>query len=62
MGIFNMIIVIPMMIESLTIPLIYRPLLNGDPRHVLMLAGLLMIAGAVATVRVKSKVPASSIG
>ena len=62
MGIFNMFIVIPMMIESLTIPLIYRPLLNGDPRHVLILAGLLMIAGAVATVRVKTKLPASSIG
>ena len=52
MGIFNMFIVIPMLIESVTLPLIYRPLLGGDPRHVLMLAGGLMLAGAVATLRV----------
>ncbi|MBW6522783.1 MFS transporter [Sphingomonas sp. RHCKR47] len=52
MGIFNMFIVIPMMVESLTIPLIYRPLLGGDARHVLLLAGALMIAGAAATMRV----------
>jgi maltose/moltooligosaccharide transporter len=30
-------------------PLIYRPLLAGDPRNVLFLAGVLMLAGALAT-------------
>lgn len=54
MGIFNMFIVIPMMIESVTIPLIYEPLLRGDPRHVLLLGGALMLLGAAATVRVSS--------
>ena len=54
MGIFNMFIVIPMLIETLTMPLIYRPLLGGDPRHALALAGVLMLAGAVATLRVRS--------
>lgn len=53
MGIFNMFIVIPMLIESLTMPLIYRPLLGGDPRNVLYLAGVLMLAAAVATLRVR---------
>ena len=52
MGIFNMFIVIPMLIETLTMPLIYRPLLAGDPRHALALAGSLMLAGALATLRV----------
>jgi maltose/moltooligosaccharide transporter len=52
MGIFNMFIVIPMIIESVTMPLMYRPMLAGDPRHVLMLAGLLMLAAAVATLRI----------
>ena len=52
MGIFNMFIVIPMLIETLTMPLIYRPLLAGDPRHALALAGALMLAGALATLRV----------
>lgn len=49
MGLFNMFIVIPMIIESLTVPLIYGPLLAGDPRNVLGLAGLLMFAAATAT-------------
>jgi maltose/moltooligosaccharide transporter len=53
MGIFNMFIVIPMMVESLTVPLLYRPLLGGDPRNVLLLAGALMLLGAAATMRVR---------
>jgi maltose/moltooligosaccharide transporter len=52
MGIFNMFIVIPMLIQTLTMPLIYRPLLGGDPRNVLMLGGVLMLAGALATLLV----------
>jgi maltose/moltooligosaccharide transporter len=52
MGIFNLFIVIPMLIQTLTMPLIYRPLLGGDPRHVLMLGGILMLAGALATLLV----------
>ncbi|PKP64185.1 MAG: MFS transporter, partial [Alphaproteobacteria bacterium HGW-Alphaproteobacteria-9] len=52
MGIFNLFIVIPMLIQTLTMPLIYRPLLGGDPRNVLMLGGALMLAGAIATLRV----------
>ncbi|TAD74989.1 MAG: MFS transporter [Sphingomonadales bacterium] len=52
MGIFNLFIVIPMLIQTLTLPLIYRPLLGGDPRHVLMLGGVLMLAGALATLLV----------
>lgn len=53
MGIFNMFIVVPMMIESLVMPLIYHPVLSGDPRHVLMLAGAMMLAAAWATIRVR---------
>ena len=54
MGIFNMFIVIPMLIETLTMPLIYQPLLAGDPRHALALGGVLMLAGALATLRVRT--------
>lgn len=49
MGIFNMFIVIPMLIQTLTMPLLYKPVLGGDPRNVLLLGGALMILGAVAT-------------
>jgi maltose/moltooligosaccharide transporter len=53
MGIFNMFIVIPMLLETLLLPIIYRPVLGGDPRNVLLLCGGLMIAAAVATIAVK---------
>lgn len=53
MGIFNLFIVVPMMIETLVMPLIYRPLLGGDPRHVLVLAGVMMLGAAAATLRVR---------
>jgi maltose/moltooligosaccharide transporter len=52
MGIFNLFIVIPMLIQTLTMPLIYEPLLGSDPRNVLMLGGALMLAGALATLLV----------
>ena len=54
MGIFNMFIVIPMLIQTLSMPLIYDSLLGGDPRNVLRLAGTLMLAGALATLLVKA--------
>jgi maltose/moltooligosaccharide transporter len=55
MGIFNMFIVVPMLIETLTVPLIYKPLLGGDPRHMLTLAGLFMLAAGAATLRVRAQ-------
>ena len=52
MGVFNLFIVIPMLIQTVTMPLMYNSMLGGDPRNVLLLAGGLMLAGAVATLRV----------
>lgn len=54
MGIFNMFIVIPMIIQTITLPLLYRPLLGGDPRNVLMFGGVLMIVAALATMAVRT--------
>lgn len=48
MGIFNMFIVIPMMIQIFTLPLIYRSLLGGNPENVIRLAGGLLLCAAVA--------------
>jgi maltose/moltooligosaccharide transporter len=53
MGIFNMFIVIPMLIQSVTLPLYYKSLLGGDARNVVLLAGALLICAAVATLFVK---------
>ncbi|MEO9623431.1 MAG: MFS transporter [Qipengyuania citrea] len=57
MGIFNMFIVIPMLIQTLTMPLLYEPLLGSDPRNVLLLGGVLMLVGAVATMFVDAGRP-----
>ncbi len=55
MGIFNMFIVIPMMIQIFTLPLFYRSLLGGDPGNVIRLAGALMLCAAVAAAFVRVK-------
>ena len=54
MGIFNMFIVIPMIIQMLTMPLIYHRLLDGRPDNVIRLAGVLLLAAAVAVCFVKT--------
>jgi len=53
MGIFNMFIVIPMLIQSVTLPLYYQRWLGGDARNVIMLAGALLICAALATLFVR---------
>lgn len=55
MGIFNMFIVIPMLIQMLTLPLFYDSLLGGQPEQVIRLAGALLAAAAVAVLFVKSR-------
>ncbi|MEO7787883.1 MAG: MFS transporter [Sphingomicrobium sp.] len=54
MGIFNMFIVIPMMVQILFVWLSYDRLLGSDPRHVLLLGGGMMLAAAVATLMVRT--------
>jgi maltose/moltooligosaccharide transporter len=55
MGIFNMFIVIPMIIQMLTLPLIYSSVLASDPGNVLRLAGVFLIIAAVMTLRIPSQ-------
>lgn len=52
MGIFNLFIVIPMLIQVVTMPLIY-PLLSSRPDYVLILAGGLLLLGAGLTARLQ---------
>ena len=58
MGIFNMFIVIPMILQMLTLPLYYQSLLAGDPRNVIRLAGALLLCAAVAVLFVRQARPA----
>jgi maltose/moltooligosaccharide transporter len=55
MGIFNMMIVIPMLLLAATLPFYYAPLMNGDPRHVLTLCGVLMFCAAAAVWSVRER-------
>ncbi len=54
MGIFNMFIVLPMIIQMLTLPLYYNSLLGSDPRHVIQLAGCFLGIAALLTLRIKT--------
>ncbi len=54
MGIFNMFIVIPMLIQMVTLPLFYDSLLGGQPDNVIRLAGTLLACAAVAVMFVRS--------
>jgi maltose/moltooligosaccharide transporter len=53
MGIFNMMIVIPMLLIAATLPFFYGPLLGADARNVLTLAGVLLVFAAWAVLRVR---------
>ena len=57
MGIFNMFIVIPMIIQIFTLPLYYQSWLGGNPENVIRLAGGLLICAAmsVGLVRMKAR-------
>ena len=53
MGIFNMFIVIPMLIETFTIPLYYETWLGNNPVNALRLAGILMLLAAVSVLLIR---------
>ena len=55
MGIFNMFIVIPMLIQAVTLPLFYDSLLGGRPENVIRLAGVLLALAALCVLRVRTE-------
>ncbi|MCA3692765.1 MAG: MFS transporter [Aquidulcibacter sp.] len=58
MGIFNMMIVIPMLLIAATLPFYYEPLMGGDARHVITMAGIMLMIAAVCVLWVREKRPA----
>ena len=54
MGIFNMMIVIPMLINGLTFGWIYNHVLGSDPRHAVAFAGALLLCAALTMLWVKN--------
>lgn len=54
MGIINMMIVIPMIIQTLSFGAIYKNLLGSDPGLAIMMAGVLLLLAAVAVLRMNA--------
>ncbi|WP_205315818.1 MFS transporter [Nonomuraea lactucae] len=53
MGIINMMIVVPMLIQTVTFGRIFESVLGGDPTNAIMFAGFLLAAAAVAMTWIK---------
>jgi maltose/moltooligosaccharide transporter len=56
MGIINMMIVIPMFIQTLTFSKIYTQLLQSKPEHAITFAGVLLVLASVATFFIRDRV------
>lgn len=55
MGILNMMIVIPMFIQTITFGSILKNFLGNDPRKAIFFAGILLLLAAFATLRLRPK-------
>ena len=55
MGIINMMIVVPMILQTLSFGFILKHFLNNDPRLAITFAGILLIVSAILTMQIKSK-------
>jgi maltose/moltooligosaccharide transporter len=53
MGIINMMIVIPMFIQTITFGSILKNVLNNDPRYAILFAGALLLVAALMTLFIK---------
>jgi maltose/moltooligosaccharide transporter len=58
MGIINMMIVVPMILQTLSFGWVYKTFLNADPGNAISFAGVLLVLAALSTLRIKSAQPA----
>ena len=61
MGIINMMIVIPMFIQTTTFGYILKHFLNNDPRNAISFAGVFLVVAASLTLLIKSDKPSGEI-
>jgi maltose/moltooligosaccharide transporter len=54
MGLFNIFIVAPMLLQIITIPLLYHGVLADNPENVIRLAGVGLLLAAVLVLRVRT--------
>ena len=55
MGIINMMIVVPMILQNVTFGYILKNFLGNDSRNAITFAGILLILSAIATGMIKTK-------
>lgn len=55
MGIINMMIVIPMIIQNLSFGYVLKNFLDNDPRNAITFAGILLVLAAICTLLIKNK-------
>lgn len=60
MGIINMMIVIPMIIQNLSFGYVLKYFLNNDPRNAISFAGFLLILATLFTLNIKTKITIKS--
>lgn len=61
MGIFNMFIVLPMLIQTLTMDFVMENFLGNNKIHELQLAGVFLILGGICTLFVKKHQPSETV-
>jgi maltose/moltooligosaccharide transporter len=57
MGIINMMIVVPMILQSISFGYVLKNLLGNNPGNAVLFAGVLLLLAAVATLLIKSDKP-----
>jgi maltose/moltooligosaccharide transporter len=61
MGIINMLIVVPMLIQTVTFGYIMKNFLGNDSGKAILFAGVLLLLAAIATLKIKSTKPISDL-
>ncbi|HEX7902481.1 MAG TPA: MFS transporter [Chitinophagaceae bacterium] len=61
MGIINMMIVIPMLLQTITFGYVLKHFFDNDPRKAILFAGVLLLIAALCTTLIKYKKPAGDI-
>ena len=61
MGIINMMIVIPMLIQTVTFGYVLKNFFNNDPRKAILFAGVLLLIAALFTTLIRYKKPTGDI-
>jgi maltose/moltooligosaccharide transporter len=61
MGLFNIFIVAPMLLQIVTIPLLYHRVLADNPENVIRLAGAGLLIAAIMVLRVRMEAPETVI-